>query len=190
MRKFNLGVLMVLCMVSVPFLVAASEEMVENPNYKAWAKFKTGASVKYKSVMDAGAAKTESEIVYSLVELTPEKAVVEMKGSTMIMGNKMDMPATKMEHPAKLPKTDPSVVAGNPTATPDAKAKESDGEIAVPAGKMKCHIIEATVKIGEVEAKSVVYMNDEVPGGLVKSVSETDKPMKSSTIVELVERKL
>ncbi|HNW36908.1 MAG TPA: hypothetical protein PKM25_18350, partial [Candidatus Ozemobacteraceae bacterium] len=66
-------------------------DMVDNPSYAAWSKFKIGTELKYKQVSEVANMKTESEITYKLVELTPEKAVVEMGGAFIKFGQFFSM---------------------------------------------------------------------------------------------------
>ena len=162
---------------------AFAQDEIDNPMYQKWATFKVGTAAKYKQVTEAAGNKTESEIVYTLIELTPEKAVVEMTGSMLIMGNKTEMPKTKMEHMAKVKKIEPLA-----TGTVDAaKPKESDEEIEVPAGKIKCHLTETEAKVGEGAVYSKIWSSDEVPGTMVKMVSTMEKPIKSDTSITLIE---
>ncbi|MBF0407176.1 MAG: hypothetical protein HQM10_07475 [Candidatus Riflebacteria bacterium] len=178
--------LMVVLMVFAFACTAFAQDEIDNPMYQKWATFKVGTAAKYKQVTEAAGNKTESEIVYTLVELTPEKAVVEMSGSMVIMGNKTEMPKTKMEHMAKVKKIEmPAQVA---TETVEAaKPKVSEEEVEVPAGKIKCSLTETEAKVGEGAVYSKIWSSDEVPGTMVKMTSTMEKPIKSDTSITLIE---
>ncbi len=179
----------ILCLAYVMVLPAfAAEESIDNPTYLSWAKFKVGAQVRYRQEMDMAGNKTESEIVYSLVEITPEKAVVEMKVATIIMGNKTEMPATKVEYLAKVPKTNLPQAAA-PETQIKSDSKQGDEEIDVVGKKMKCHFIETTTEQNGGPIVSKIYTSDEIPGTLVKSVTNMEKPMKITTTIVLEEVK-
>ncbi|HEY9069046.1 MAG TPA: hypothetical protein VIV61_02260 [Candidatus Ozemobacteraceae bacterium] len=182
MKRFAF-VLMALLTVSTAF----AADLVDNPSYAVWSKFKIGAELKYKQVSEVANMKTESEITYKLVELTPEKLVVEMGGSSMVAGNKMELPPTRMDHAAKIEnaKVDPKMAE---MIKADAKAGEE--QVTVPAGTFKCRVIESKMTQQGAEVSTKVWASDEVPGGLVKMVTLMTAPMKSETTMELVEKKL
>jgi len=184
--KKNLSVFLVVFLQAFSFCFA--QEMEENPVYKQWAKFKVGTMVKYKQESDMAGTKTEGEMTYTLVELTPEKAVVEMGMTTLMLGNKVEQPKAKMEHLAKLPKVDPKMA--QEAKIPGAKVKESNEEIEVMGKKYKCHVLESTVDAGNGPMVTKVYSNDEIPGSLVKSITTIEKPMKTTTTITLVEKKI
>ncbi|MFZ2957363.1 MAG: hypothetical protein WA705_10775 [Candidatus Ozemobacteraceae bacterium] len=160
-------------------------DMVDNPTYQNWAKYKAGTFVKYKQNAEVMGNKTESEIVTTLLEVTPEKVVVETSGTMLVAGNKMDMPKTKMDFAAKMEK-----VATDPAKTPKIDSKQGEEEITVPAGKIKCKSISAMVKQGESEIQTKTWTSDDVPGSLVKSETSMEKPVKSVTLMELVEKNI
>src|SRR5262249_13962223 len=59
-------------------------EKIENPQYKSWAGFKPGTTVVHRTVTKATGAdgETVTTSTYKLIELTPDKAVVEVQNST------------------------------------------------------------------------------------------------------------
>ncbi|OQA08634.1 MAG: hypothetical protein BWY66_00907 [bacterium ADurb.Bin374] len=166
---------------------AFAAEMVDNPAYGVWSKFKVGAELKYKQASEVSNMKTESEITYKLLEVTPEKVVVEMGGATVVAGNKMEMPATKMDYPAKIENTqvDPKLAE-----MVKADSKTTEEQVTVPAGSFKCKVVESTMNQQGAEVSSKIWASDEVPGSLVKMVTTMTAPMKSVTTMELVEKKL
>src|SRR5512146_2882612 len=106
-RRVLLTVLVILSSGTV-----AMAEQIDNPQYASWSKFKPGTSITRKAEVDVNGQKMATETTTTLVEVTPEKAVIENK--TSMPG--MDMPGQKMDIPAKIEKP-----AAPPAAT-DAKA--------------------------------------------------------------------
>jgi len=96
----------------------AADEMVDNPQYAGWSKFKPGTSVKYSQNTVAMGQTTDGEITMTLVAITPEKATIETKMAMTMSGKKMDMPPQKLDLPAKVNKTE-----AKETGEPDGSVK-------------------------------------------------------------------
>lgn len=80
MRKL-VSAIALLCMalVASPAIAAeAAANLVDNPTYQSWAKYKPGTSVTYAQEMGMGAMNMKMETTQTLKDLTPEQAVVEM----------------------------------------------------------------------------------------------------------------
>lgn len=184
MKKMILAAMVMGLTVSV----AVSADMVDNPQYKSWSAFKVGTTVKTQmtSVMSMGDKELTSKMTMTstLKELTADKAVVEVVTETDVNGQKMTMPATKQEIAAKIAKGADSQPAGVKVTK-----KEGDEEVAVGDKKYKCHWVETQTTSAESESTSKVWTCSDVPTGMVKMVSESTKPMKSKTTMELVEFK-
>ena len=80
----------------------AAQEMIDHPQYAHWKSCKPGSWVKHKMVMDAGGRVIETERLATLVEVTAEKAVLEVKTTMNMGGRKMDMPSQKEEVAAQI----------------------------------------------------------------------------------------
>jgi len=163
------------------FSLVARAEMIDNPTYKAWAAQKVGTSVKMRMLSEAAGNKTKMETTTTLTELTPDKAVVEAKTTMEVSGQKMDLPAQKQEIPAKIDN------AGKGTTGPKPDVKESEETVDVGGKSYKCKVTESTSEAGGNKTTAKVWMCPEVPGGMVKMVSNTDGQIKSTTTMELVE---
>src|SRR4051812_37684077 len=72
-------------------------EKIPNPQYLAWANYKPGTRVRYTQVTDAMGTKSEGEMTQTLVSLTKEKGVIEIKMNMVSDGEKVDSPAQKQE---------------------------------------------------------------------------------------------
>ncbi|NLI78489.1 MAG: hypothetical protein GX442_18875 [Candidatus Riflebacteria bacterium] len=182
MKKLS-PVLLVLVVVLLSAPAGFAQEKVDNPVYQNWAKFKPGTMVKYAQTSEMMGNKTQSEVAYTLLEVTPEKVVIEMGGSTVIMGNQTEMPKTRIEYPAKADAADPNVKSAI-----NAKTSQSEEEIEVAGGKIRCKVFETTVEQQGSQIKSRFWSSDDVPGTLVKSETTMEKPVQSVTVLALVEK--
>ncbi len=158
----------------------ATAEQIDNPQYAQWAKFKVGAFVTLKSTTDMGEFKTETEMTTKLISLTAEMAVTELTGSTIAMGNKVEMPPQKTEIPARMEK--PEMPEG---VTPEAEApkpKTSEGEEEVTVGDqtLKCKWYETVVEEGANKTVSKTWMCEAVPGSVVKSETTVEGEAKAT----------
>ena len=168
--------------------IAFGEDMVDNPAYKQWASHKPGTSVKMEtaSVTTAGDQEITGKMTATttLKEVTPEKVVTEVVVEVEAGGQKTAMPAQTVEILAKVPKSP----ASQPGVTTTKKG-EGDEEITVGDKKYKTHWVEYQTTGDQMESTSKTWTADEAPGGMVKSVIQMTKPMKSKSTIVLVEVK-
>jgi hypothetical protein len=180
-----------LMFVSSSLLVAQDKEKTDNPFYKFWSKSKVGATVTLKETTKlASPAGTEGEsgeevklITHKLVELTPEKAVVETvvtEGETF--GFVQSAP-TRHIYPAKMSK-DVLDELVKETGAKGEKAKLKVGD-----KEMDVMYLTGTMKGGkddDVDFK--LWLSDDVPGGIVKRVrvSKFKGETVAETTIELV----
>jgi hypothetical protein len=185
MKKMILATMVIGMMVSV----ALCQDMVDNPQYKSWSAFKVGTVLKMQtnSAMTMGDKEmvTKMTMTSTLKELTADKAVIEVVTEMDMNGTKTAMPAQKQEVPAKVAK----VADSQPAGVTITKKGEGDEEVAVGDKKYKCHWVENLMTSDQMESTSKVWTCSDVPGQTVKMVSETTKPMKSKTTMEVVEFK-
>jgi hypothetical protein len=184
--QFKEADMKMLLVVSVVLAMGAAvcyaEDMVDNPAYKLWASFKVGAMVKTEMNTVAGDMKTQMEQTQTLKDVTPEKAVVEVKMAMTVAGNKTEMPASAMEIPAKIEK-------GKIATKPDVEVKEGSEEIEVAGKKMQCKWTETKMKQGDMTITSKVWTAPEIPGSMAKMESKTEGEVKSETSMKVVEFK-
>lgn len=173
-RQFGLGALAALVVsLALPVSTAAGE-MVDNPEYGMWSKFKAGSSVTMKMVSEAAGNKTEMEMTNTLVEISGDKAVVETKTKMTVSGNVMEMPAQKRDVPAKVEKME-SKEGKKP------ETKESEETIEAGGQKVKCKKTESTSEANGMTTHATVWMCDEIPGGMAKMESTSEGSMSSKT---------
>lgn len=162
-------------------------EQVENPQYTSWAKFPPGTVAVHKTVIrgDGSDAATVMTTTYTLLEITPERAVVQMQVSTKRYdGFEANDRPEKFTHPKMLvlPPGMKKDRAGKPTGVID------DGEesITVAGKEYRAKWYKGKDRNEGGEMFTQVWSSPEVPGGLLKSVTRTPAIGKSTTI-ELVE---
>ncbi len=178
-RSLSLAVVVVL-LSGLPLL---AQGQIDNPVYQNWAKFKPGTRVAYAQTSEVMGNKTESQIAYELVEVTAEKVVVELSGSTTLMGNKTEMPKTRLEYPAKTDPADP-----NAKNALNAKTASTEETLDILGGKLACKVFEATVEQQGSTIKTRTWACDDVPGTLVKSETTMEKPVQTKTLMVLTEK--
>lgn len=174
--------------------MAAAALAEPNPEYTGWAKCKPGASVTIKGNTEAMGQKTAQTMVTKLVEITPEKAVVETTMTMEVMGQKMAQPAQKRDVPAEIqapkegqPKIDPAMVEKAKAAAKDAK-KGTD-TVTVAGKTLECTTVEMDNEQNGIKAHTKIWNSDQIPGGMVKMTSKTSGAMESTTTMEVVEFK-
>ncbi|MFT3788549.1 MAG: hypothetical protein QM770_20650 [Tepidisphaeraceae bacterium] len=160
----------------------AASTFAANPMYDSWAKHKPGTSVTLKSATEASGMKTDSEQVYTLKEVTPEKVVIELKSSMIVMGNKTDTPAVTMEIPSggeAAPAANATVAAGGATV------KTSEETVSVAGKEYKATVTETTMDANGMKSSTKTWTSNDVPNLTLKSVVKTEGAMASSTTTEL-----
>jgi len=155
----------------------ADDQMMDNPVYTSWAKFKAGTSVKYATDIKAMGNTTSTETTQTLKEITPDKATIEMKTSMVVAGSKMDMPPTNQEIPAKIKMPDPAA-----TQATDVPKTETSTEDVQAAGKTySCKKTIVTSDQNGMTTKAITWTCDDIPGTTVKMEAETSGSMTAST---------
>jgi len=164
---------------------AAFAELVDNPTYQNWAKYKPGTSVtlKQSSVMSMmGPAAMESTITQKLVTVKPDSVTVEVSTS---MGANISNKTTTVI-PAKVEKGLEYIGPPEPDTKDDVKdMKEGKDTLDVKGAKVDAATHEFTVTMTHIPAttpatnpvivladtmtlKAKVWTSPTVPGGMLK----------------------
>jgi len=187
LRNRIVTMLAALVLAAVPALARAADEkpeMTENPMYAFWAQSKPGATathlerVKFsgpeaKAVPGGTDTKT---ITYKLLEVTPEKVVVETTVTEQEFLGLIQQAPTRQIYPAKIPVAFLKAIldeTGAKLGKETVKYKGKDIEVLTVAGKYN--------KDGEDIQWKRWYVKD-IPGSIVKQVRKTSKDGK--TLVE------
>ncbi len=185
MRLFRILALAVL--VSAGGSVLAQEK-VENPMYATWAKFKPGTSVTHKSTTSGAMFTAESTITTKLVEVTADKVVVEVTITSKAAGKEFQLPAMKQDY-AKMVELPKGAKKEDFGKKPEGAVKEGTETLKIAGHEIKTKWYEIEVKKDGMEAKSKMWMSDDVPGSLVKMESKVAAPIAAETKMELTEFK-
>jgi hypothetical protein len=165
------------------------DELVANPIYKHWAAFKVGATVTRREKVKFPADSEEGrihpdqtlvkDITYTLKDLTPEKAVVEVVETEHGRGSLQENAPFKITYLANFKK-------GLGTPKGDfTKHKEEDVEVEVHKKTYKGKLIETTHKIGDILYTQKIWISDDIPGGIIKdekTQKQGDTVLSSSTL--------
>jgi hypothetical protein len=135
-------------MLVLTLLLAALQS--QNPEYDAWASCKAGSWTRLLMTAESDGVTVSLEFTNTLLELTPQKAVIERK--TKEKGEKTsitkeDIPSDRNPHPVKV-------------------EAEGNEEVDCSGKSLKCKWIQGSQ--GEKIPKTKIWMNQDVPGGIVK----------------------
>jgi hypothetical protein len=158
----------------------AQDEMEENAEYKAWAKHKPGAWVKWSVETQTGAMKMAYAVTWTLKELTPDKAVIEEK--TVLGAAKGPEHTNSRTIPSKVRKG---------TTSEGARVellKEGDEEVEVKGRPVKCRWVEMKL-LGRTGGAVKVWKTDEVVGGAAKTLVKHDDAAKMTMTMTAVDWK-
>jgi len=163
--------------LSVLLLVSAQaqDEMEDNAEYKAWAKQKPGAWVKWAVETHTGALKMTSEVTWTLKELAADKAVIEEV--TVIRGANGAKPAEHASSrvlPAKVKKAE--------------ILKEGDEDLEIKGRQVKCHWVEMKLQ-GRAGGATRIWKTDEIVGGAAKTSIKHDDAAKMTMTMTVVDWK-
>jgi hypothetical protein len=178
---------MVLCAAAVTLALAGGargdDSTTDNPTYQSWSKFKAGTLVKYSTEVNAMGNATSTETTKTLKDINPDKATVEVKTSMVVGGNKMDLPVSTEEVPAKIKKVE---VASTQTA--DApKVDTSTEDVKVGDKTYSCKKLVSNSEANGMKTKATTWTCDDVPGEVVKMEAETSGSMTASTKMTLTD---
>jgi hypothetical protein len=177
------------CLAGLSGVVRA--EQVDNPAYTSWAKYKPGTTVTYKQSMEMEMkmpmAMPQITITEKLVEVKPDAVVLEVSSqSTGGMGGPHNMAPHQQEIPAKIEKEKAEVPSSVKGEVKDVK--QGKDKIDVNGKSVDATTTEMTVEATEPRAMTAhvkVWRAEEVPGGMVKTVTDVQSPMKTTSTMSL-----
>ena len=170
---------------------AAAGEMVDNPAYQSWASHKVGTTVSYESTTDAAGQKFKAQTTTKLIELTPEKAVVEQTSKIDIPGAPAQ-PARKEALPAKVKKSELFATGTLPAGVKGQAKEKGKAKVQVGGKSYDCQVWEFTIDANGVKSTGTTWTSDKVPGTLVKMESSAEvggQKMKTTMALTKLETK-
>lgn len=153
---------------------AEAADMVDNPAYKDWARFKVGTAVSYSVHMRRQSDEGEGLTLlqrFELVELDGSKAVVRTSGSVKILALLMPVPSQYETHSARIPK---GVGDGKPSQAPGQGAIKGEEIISAAGREFECTWGEVDMEHGGKRMHGKGWVNTDVPGGVVRWESTTE----------------
>jgi hypothetical protein len=167
-------------------LAGPKAEMVENPQYRNWAKFPVGTAFTRKMTTDSAKSegKTVTTFKFKITEKSDELVVVESEATTEYHGGRVEKnPPVIDRHPRQV-------------ALPDGAKKDEWGkpkggveeEVTLLGQKYKARKSESSGSTDAGKYVQKVWMSEEIPGGLLKSETVVAAAEETTTIeiVELV----
>ena len=171
-------------LVSVTMQVVVDERgMVENPIYALWKNFAVGTEVHYLQHTQAPGAAERRLIIYRLLSRSDEQLTVEIR--TRLEGADATTESVRQQVSKRWFRLPPGVDAKQ-FGKPSNQSREGQEDVEILGRKLKTRwtVSQVRVEAGITETKT--WTADEIPGGLVRSVSTT-AAVKSTTTVELLE---
>jgi hypothetical protein len=153
---------------------AALAEKIDNPIYGHWSSFKPGSVLKTTTDSVAAGQETTIDIVSTLLEVTPEKLVVEMKTDAHAGDAKLKQRVRKQDVPAKI----------DPPAGANA-IKHSTETITVAGKAYPCQVSEETRDTLTIKT----WTNDQIPGGVVKAEMHSEGLSVTTLLVDSTVKK-
>ncbi len=165
-------------LVSLAVLVTAGDkdEMMDNPLYTGWAKHLPGAKAilveKTTFSDDKNPIPDEKVVTYTLLSVSEKRVVVQAVVIERELLGTVESAPTKHTYPAKLKKSYLAVAA------PELALKTGEETIPNPATKskgkdIKCKTLYGTYKKGGETVEVKAWINDRIPGGVVKRTRTT-----------------
>jgi hypothetical protein len=173
----------------LPLLAALAgepaDDKVDNPMYLTWSAFKAGTWVRFSSTTRMNGARTELEITTRLVEITPERAVLEIHILPKAMPSGAGKPLVQTQiAAARVGRTE---VAQRMKEKADAETVVGSGEeeLSVGGQSIRCQRVETVARSGGSEIRSTIWSCDQVPGAMVRM--RTTIEGGSDTMMQLIE---
>lgn len=161
---------------------------IDNPKYQRWAKYGPGSFVKYVHVSKTGAGGAETEMTYTLTEVTPEKVVVRFDRTIKIgrYGKDKIAPET-LTYPAKINAPEKTSEKGT---HPEQVVAQGTEEITVKGKRIKTSWVRTELARAGSTITETVWNSDDIPEGTVRKVWEDKGDTPSATEMRLVDFKL
>ena len=173
-------------------------DLVDNPAYKAWAPYKPGSYVtksgKTEMTLPTGVRTTGTQITMKLLEVTPDKVVVELSMTLTTGGRKVEPPVVKQEFPAKVEKGYEYLPQDTAMTKPEiSDVKTGTDTVEINGKSLETTTYEATAKSTRNGRETVshfkIWRNETIPGGVVKLETTVPAPTHSTTTMLVTDYK-
>lgn len=147
---------------------SAIAEMVDNPAYKMWAKYKPDTQVSYTQEMSGGGHNMTMNMTNKLVEVTDDNVTVEMSMSSSMMP--MAMPPRKTVHPAKVEQEKATPTQMPPGFKGEVKPLGQE-TVEIDGTKYDCQVFQFSGEGQGQKMEGKTWTCKDIPGGMVKMES-------------------
>lgn len=161
--------------------VIAAEKMA-NPDYVNWSQFKVGTSVTTRVISDAGGQRNEIIKTVKLVELHPDKAILEISGTQKYGDMQMTMATNREEVWSQIDRLAP--MAGAPTPRTGSETVQVGGK------SYNAQWSETVIESQGVRTTSKEWRVSNFPGQVVKMESRSEGGASARTSSEVTAVKL
>lgn len=158
-------------------------EPVEHPSYKPWGAFPAGTSVTQRTITDSkkAAGHTETTIVYTLKEKGDDFVVVESQATTKYADGRTETnPPSALRTPRFIAL--PPGIKREDWGKPSGKGASGAEALKVLNREFKCQWTESKGSTDAGAYVQKVWTSADMPGGLVKSVTEIKEVEETTTI--------
>lgn len=164
--------------------VARGQEEVENPIFKNWNRFPVGSKVTYSSVTESEESETKQELIYTLKEKTKERVVIGRQVVFILPdGTRNEIPEMTSQN-ARTYRLAPGFKRPDPDNPPGLMDKGEE-VVELVGRKIKTEWFKSKMRVEAGDMFTRSWSSVDVPGGLVKSISETPAT-KSVHRIELI----
>jgi hypothetical protein len=153
----------------------ARAELIDNPQYVAWAKHKAGTKVEMSAQTAMQGMTMSQTLTQTMLELSPEKAVVET-AVVMDMGGMKHESKQKMDVPAKVEKGTENL----PPGTKGTFKEVGTEKVSVGDKSYDCKVYEFSGEGEQGKSSGKVWMTDQIPGGTAKSEVKMEAPQQAT----------
>ena len=176
--------LLVAMLLALASLDVMAQGKTPNPEYERWRAFKGGSWVRLMQTTEADGGRSQVLLTHTLVELTPQKAVVETKTQVISGGEKTDLEPLRTEHAAVI--DDPEGPVVDPEGITLPKPRVGTEDLTIEGKNYRCRTEQYTLRIDRDVIENKLWLAAEVPGGVVKSISAVKGAMPSVTTMVMV----
>jgi hypothetical protein len=148
----------------------ADDDLVANPDYLAWSKFGVGTSVTFAADTNMMGNAYTATTTTTLSAVTSDRVTLRVETTLLVNGKPTSLPPQTSDIPARVKK--PSASAGvQPADAPQTQTSSED--VSALGRKFVCKKTKVTTVADGLTNWTSTWTSDEVPGGLVKTDSET-----------------
>lgn len=181
---FRMSVLVMTLPLSLSAFDTATAEEVEHPIYRSWAKHPIGTTITLRSVTISGGHTIVTTNRTRLVKLTASAAELETTMTSDGTGKVVESPPQTYSQRRMFP-----LFAGmtkDDIGKPPKTSKNGEETLKLVGKEIKTRWFDSTGQTEVGKSSTRTWMSDDVPGKLVKAVTQVPAA-KNSTTVELIE---